>query len=97
MLGWSRAGFGPAEKGAACDKKGAACDKKGAESALFAAVVSQLEQLLSGTVGCSFRNRLQPGYFFADPRAELRPVPRPRPIFLANSERCAAYFGATIG
>ncbi len=37
------------------------------------------------------------GYFFAEPRAELRPVPRPRPIFLANSERCAAYFGATIG
>ena len=30
-------------------------------------------------------------------RAELRPVPRPRPIFLANSERCAAYLGATIG
>ncbi len=37
------------------------------------------------------------GYFFAEPRAELRPVPRPRPIFLANSERCAAYLGATIG
>src|SRR5579863_3174945 len=31
-----------------------------------------------------------PRYFLAPPRAELRPVPRPRPIFLANSERCAA-------
>jgi len=31
------------------------------------------------------------------PRAELRPVPRPSPIFLANSDRCSAYFGATIG
>src|SRR5207237_970691 len=34
---------------------------------------------------------------FLAPRAECRPVPRPRPIFLANSERCWAYFGATIG
>src|SRR5262249_31374328 len=36
-------------------------------------------------------------YFRAPPRAEWRPVPRPSPIFLANSERCSAYFGATIG
>jgi hypothetical protein len=42
------------------------------------------------------------GYFLADAadadlRAAARPVPRPSPIFLANSERCSAYFGATIG
>src|SRR5579875_968129 len=44
----------------------------------------------------------RPGYFLAGAGAggalrAVRPVPRPRPILLANSERCSAYFGATIG